>query len=87
MFSDSPKKIPVFAIAARCAILSRVEKTKLMPTLDFKGKSFVYTHHLSVPFRELIVDAKKSELPAGTKPSLEDNLIIHGDKPLSATRK
>jgi adenine-specific DNA-methyltransferase len=50
-----------------------------MPTLDFKGKSFVYTHHLSVPFRELIVDAKKSELPAGMKPSLEGNLIIHGD--------
>jgi len=50
-----------------------------MPTLDFKGKSFVYTHHLSVPFRELIVDAKKSELPKGAKPSLEDNLIIHGD--------
>ena len=24
-----------------------------MPTLDFKGKSFVYAHHLSVPFREL----------------------------------
>jgi len=50
-----------------------------MPTLDFKGKSFVYTHHLSVPFRELVVDAKKSELPKGAKPSLEDNLIIHGD--------
>jgi adenine-specific DNA-methyltransferase len=50
-----------------------------MPTLDFKGKSFVYTHHLSVPFRELIVDTKKSELPAGVKPSLEGNLIIHGD--------
>ncbi len=38
------------------------QKAKLMPTLDFKGKSFVYTHHLSVPFRELVVDAKKSEL-------------------------
>jgi adenine-specific DNA-methyltransferase len=50
-----------------------------MPTLDFKGKSFVYTHHLSVPFRELIVDAKKSELQKGAKSSLEDNLIIHGD--------
>jgi adenine-specific DNA-methyltransferase len=50
-----------------------------MPTLDFKGKSFVYTHHLSVPFRELIVDAKKSLPMAGAKPSLEDNLIIHGD--------
>jgi len=50
-----------------------------MPTLDFKGKSFVYAHHLSVPFRELIVDAKKSLPLKGQKPSLNDNLIIHGD--------
>jgi len=50
-----------------------------MPTLDFKGKSFVYTHHLSVPFRELVVDAKKSLPATGAKPSLDDNLIIHGD--------
>lgn len=50
-----------------------------MPTLDFKGKSFVYAHHLSVPFRELIVDAKKSLPLKGEKPSLDDNLIIHGD--------
>lgn len=50
-----------------------------MPTLEFKGKSFVYAHHLSVPFRELVVDAKKSLPPKGKKPSLEDNLIIHGD--------
>lgn len=27
-----------------------------MPTLDFKGKQFVYSHHLSVPFRELKVE-------------------------------
>ncbi|MGH7485157.1 MAG: hypothetical protein ACREMY_06070 [bacterium] len=51
-----------------------------MPTLDFKGKSFVYAHHLSVPFRELIIDAKKSLPAKGQKPSLDDNLIIHGDK-------
>jgi adenine-specific DNA-methyltransferase len=50
-----------------------------MPTLDFKGKPFVYSHHLSVPFRELVVDAKKSLPAKGQKPSLEDNLIIHGD--------
>ncbi len=50
-----------------------------MPTLDFKGKSFVYAHHLSVPFRELVIDAKKSLPTKGLKPSLEDNLIIHGD--------
>lgn len=50
-----------------------------MPTLDFKGKQFVYSHHLSVPFRELKVDAKKSLPEKGKKPSLDDNLIIHGD--------
>lgn len=50
-----------------------------MPSLEFKGKSFVYTHHLSVPFRELVVDAKKSLPAKGEKPSLDDNLIIHGD--------
>jgi adenine-specific DNA-methyltransferase len=50
-----------------------------MPTLEFKGKPFVYSHHLSVPFRELIVDPKKSMPPHGQKPSLDDNLIVHGD--------
>lgn len=50
-----------------------------MPSLEFKGKSFVYTHHLSVPFRELVVDEKKSLPAKGQKPSLDDNLIIHGD--------
>ncbi|MGH8707190.1 MAG: site-specific DNA-methyltransferase [Burkholderiales bacterium] len=50
-----------------------------MPTLEFKGKSFVYAHHLSVPFRELVIDAKKSLPAKGQKPSLDDNLIIHGD--------
>jgi adenine-specific DNA-methyltransferase len=49
-----------------------------MPTLEFKGKPFVYSHHLSVPFRELVVDPQKS-FPGGKKASLEDNLIIHGD--------
>ena len=50
-----------------------------MPTLDFKGKSFVYAHHLSVPFRELVIDAKKSLPAKGQEPALDDNLIIHGD--------
>ena len=49
-----------------------------MPTLDFKGKPFVYSHHLSVPFRELKIDAGKSLL-GDAGPSLDDNLIIHGD--------
>lgn len=50
-----------------------------MPTLEFKGKQFVYSHHLSVPFRELKVDAEKSLPAEGQKPSFDDNLIIHGD--------
>lgn len=50
-----------------------------MPTLEFKGKQFVYSHHLSVPFRELKVDSSKSLPKEGEKPSLDDNLIIHGD--------
>ncbi|HDN9017680.1 TPA: site-specific DNA-methyltransferase [Aeromonas salmonicida] len=50
-----------------------------MPTLDFKGKQFVYSHHLSVPFRELTVVADKSLPQQGKAASLDDNLIIHGD--------
>ena len=50
-----------------------------MPTLEFKGKQFVYSHHLSVPFRELRVEAAKSLPAEGRQPSLDDNLIIHGD--------
>ena len=46
-----------------------------MPTLDFKGKPFVYSHHLSVPFRELVPVAAKGVGDAG----LDGNLIIHGD--------
>jgi adenine-specific DNA-methyltransferase len=47
-------------------------------TLEFKGKPFVHAHHLSVPFRELVIDANKS-LPGADGPNLDDNLIIHGD--------
>lgn len=50
-----------------------------MPTLEFKGKQSIYSHHHSVPFRELLVDSKKSLPSNGNKPSLDDNLIIHGD--------
>ncbi|MCH9845483.1 MAG: site-specific DNA-methyltransferase [Alphaproteobacteria bacterium] len=47
-----------------------------MPTLDFKGKQFIYSHHHNVPFRELVVDADKS---LSDSPSVDDNLVIHGD--------
>jgi adenine-specific DNA-methyltransferase len=46
-----------------------------MPELIFKGKEFVYNHHLSVPFRPLVPNAEKSV----GKPQLDGNLIIHGD--------
>ncbi|MGI9228979.1 MAG: site-specific DNA-methyltransferase, partial [Gammaproteobacteria bacterium] len=51
----------------------------LMPTLDFKGKPLVYSHHLAVPSRPLAPKVKQSLPPKGKKPSLDDNLIIHGD--------
>ena len=46
-----------------------------MSELNFKGKEFVYNHHLSVPFRPLAMDAEKGV----GEPSPDGNLIIHGD--------
>jgi len=46
-----------------------------MPELVFKGKECVYNHHLTVPYRPLVPDRKKSIGPA----DLGGNLIIHGD--------
>lgn len=43
--------------------------------LHFKGKEFVYNHHLTVPHRPLVVDAGKG---IGA-PRLDGNLIIQGD--------
>ena len=46
-----------------------------MPELSFKGKEFVFNHHLAVPHRPLVPDAAKSV--GGSR--LDGNLIIHGD--------
>ena len=46
-----------------------------MTELTFKGKEFVYNHHLSVPFRPLEIHLQKGI----GDPSLDGNLIIHGD--------
>lgn len=46
-----------------------------MPELFFKGKEFVYNHHLAVPHRPLVPQPARS---IGT-PALDGNLIIHGD--------
>ncbi len=47
-----------------------------MPTLQFKGKSFVQNHHLAVKFHQLVGDKKKS---LTDNLSLHDNLIVQGD--------
>ena len=47
-----------------------------MTELNFKGKEFVYNHHLAVPIHPLeIFDAHKGI----GDPSLDGNLIIQGD--------
>lgn len=46
-----------------------------MTELNFKGKEFVYNHHLAVPFRPLVMHPEKGIGPA----SLDGNLIIQGD--------
>ena len=46
-----------------------------MTDLSFKGKEFVYNHHLAVPFRPLVPHPDKGIGPV----ALDGNLIIHGD--------
>jgi adenine-specific DNA-methyltransferase len=47
-----------------------------MPTLHFKGKTFVQNHHLAVKYHQLV---PKKEFSLTDKVSLHDNLIIQGD--------
>jgi len=51
-----------------------------MANINFKGKEIVRNHHLTIPYHELVPDAKKG---LSKKPSLNDNLIIHGDNLLA----
>ncbi len=46
-----------------------------MPEIVFKGKEYVYNHHLTVPYRPLLPHADKGVGPA----DLASNLVIHGD--------
>lgn len=50
-----------------------------MPTLQFKGKTAVESHHHTVPHHVLEFDQKLSVLGKGQKPGLDGNLIIEGD--------
>lgn len=47
-----------------------------MPTLQFKGKTFVQNHHLAVQYHQLV---PKKEWSLTNNLSLHDNLIIQGD--------
>lgn len=47
-----------------------------MAILNFKGKTFVQNHHLTVKYHQMIPQKDKS---LTDKVSLNDNLIIHGD--------
>ena len=46
-----------------------------MPEIVFKGKEYVYNHHLTVPYRPLLPQAGKGVGAA----DLAGNLVIHGD--------
>lgn len=46
-----------------------------MTELNFKGKEFVFNHHLAVPFRPLVPDASKGIGDV----QMDGNLIIQGD--------
>lgn len=47
-----------------------------MPSIQFKGKTFVQNHHLAVKYHQLVPNKK---LSLTDKVSLHDNLIIQGD--------
>lgn len=46
-----------------------------MPEIVFKGKEYVYNHHLTVPYRPLLPDGARGVGPV----DLNSNLVIHGD--------
>ncbi|MDE0671953.1 MAG: site-specific DNA-methyltransferase [Caldilineaceae bacterium] len=50
-----------------------------MPMLDFKGKQHIYAHHLTVPYRSLVRDVKRSAGNCDRDAGRDGNLIIHGD--------
>jgi adenine-specific DNA-methyltransferase len=51
-----------------------------MATINFKGKSYVQNHHLTLKYHHLVPNPSAS---LSAKVSLNDNLIIHGDNLLA----
>ena len=54
-----------------------------MPEIVFKGKEYVYNHHLTVPYRPLVAQPGKGIGAGGADSNgggdLNGNLVIHGD--------
>lgn len=63
------------AYHARLIFTGDDQTGKRMSELNFKGKEFVFNHHLAVPHRPLVPDPAKSIGAA----RLDGNLVIHGD--------
>ena len=51
-----------------------------MPSMQFKGKTLVENLHLSAPYHAL---KAVPGVGLSRKPSLDDNLIVHGDNLLA----
>ena len=51
-----------------------------MPRIDFRGKQFVYSHHLTVPVKSIEINERKSFANSKKRPAtLEESLIINAD--------
>ncbi len=54
-----------------------------MPSLQFRGRSFIERLHEALPHHTLVPDPALSVLPEGTAPTLDGNLLIEGDNLLA----
>jgi hypothetical protein len=62
-----------------------------MPSLDFKGKQFVHSHHLSVSFRELVVASEQINftmlMEDSWKKNLESAVLVPSNKASVSPKK
>lgn len=50
-----------------------------MANIEFKGKQFVYSHHHTVPFKNLEINKSKSTAKSNSKNFSNENLLLYGD--------
>lgn len=80
LFSFTPVSLPARSAGHPYASAwYQIEKEQDMPELIFKGKEFVYNHHLAVPLHPLVPHPDK---PIG-EARMDGNLIIQGDNLLA----